>query len=70
MKSITAFCVLLIVIITSCSKIDIQNVVETPNRKPTTPVLSDAQWEPFIGTDPRVIALPDFYSNYYAFSFD
>ena len=70
MKSITAFCVLLIVIITSCSKIDIQNVVETPNRKPTTPVLSDAQWEPFIGTDPKVIALPDFYSNYYAFSFD
>ena len=70
MKSITAFCVLLIVIITSCSKIDIQNVVETPNRKPTTPVLSDSQWEPFIGTDPKVIALPDFYSNYYAFSFD
>ena len=70
MKSITAFCVLLIVIITSCSKIDILNVVETPNRKPTTPVLSDAQWEPFIGTDPKVIALPDFYSNYYAFSFD
>ena len=70
MKSITAFCVLLVAFITSCSKIDIQNVVETPNRKPTTPVLSDSQWEPFIGTDPKVIALPDFYSNYYAFSFD
>lgn len=27
-------------------------------------------WEPFIGTDPKVIALPDLYSNYYAFSFD
>lgn len=30
----------------------------------------DDTWEEFLGTDPKTLALPDFYSNYFAFSFD
>jgi hypothetical protein len=30
----------------------------------------ESLWQPFIGTDPKVIALPEVYTNYFTFSFD
>lgn len=50
-----------------------QKVVLSPselNTENATLSKQESLWEPFIGTDPKVIALPDLYSNYFTFSFD
>ena len=53
----------------SCQKVLLSpSELNTANAKVSVP--QESLWEPFIGTDPTVIALPDLYSNYYAFSFD
>lgn len=58
-----------ILLVFSCQKVALSpSELKTENAKLSEPL--ESLWEPFIGTDPTVIALPDLYSNYYAFSFD
>jgi hypothetical protein len=55
--------------LTGCQKVLLSpSPADTENAKLAEP--QESLWEPFIGTDPTVIALPDLYSNYFAFSFD
>ena len=61
--------VLAMLLVFSCQKVNLSpSELNTQNATVGTP--AESLWEPFIGTDPTVIALPDLYSNYYAYSFD
>ena len=64
-----ALFILAISLVSGCQKVALSpSPLNTENA--TVSIPQESLWEPFIGTDPTVIALPDLYSNYYAFSFD
>lgn len=58
-----------VTLVFGCQKVAL-SPSELKTENATMNVSRESLWEPFIGTDPKVIALPDLYSNYFTFSFD